>query len=221
MRKRVTAIVFLGSLAATAAAQPGAEITMPPNSRQMGQFPFANNCPTSQRFQVSAAPPAPWLRFEPSTIIVAPGTSFAVQVLVNTSSLHTLGAYRTSLRVVCSSCAGADQPCLQDAKEFPIELTVADVKSPGEFEPTAAPAPPQPAKPEISAPRPVALISPEPPRFTHLPVLAVVGFGLLAAGLITLLLAVRGLSSRAGPAGAARTAGGDMRPESERRELQG
>jgi hypothetical protein len=175
----------------------------------MGQFPFANSCPTIQRFQVTAAPPAPWLRFEPSTANVAPGTSFAVQVLVNTSSLHTLGTYRTSLRVVCASCAGADEPCLQDAKEFPIDLTVANVKSPGEFEPTAAPAPPPPPpKPESAEHRPVALISPEPLRFMHLPVLPMVGFGLLVAGSIVMLLAVRGLSSTAGPAEDGRRASG-------------
>jgi len=204
MRKRVTTIVFLGCLAVTAAAQSGAEITMPPNSRQMGQFPFTNSCPTIQTFQVTAAPPAPWLRFEPSTANVRPDTSFGVQVLVNTSGIGKLGKYRTSLRVVCSSCAGAKEPCLQDAKELPIDLTVANVKSPGEFEPTAEPTPaPPPPKQESAAAGPVALISPEPLRFMHLPVLPMVGFGLLVAGSIAMLLAVRGLSSTAGAAGPA------------------
>jgi len=80
---------------------------------------------------------------------VAPGTSFAVQVLVNyLQSPHAGGTYRTKPEVVCSSCAGTSEPCLQDAKEFPMRLTVANVKIAREFEPTAEPAEPPPPPPQ-------------------------------------------------------------------------
>jgi hypothetical protein len=43
MRKRAT-VVLLWSLAASAAAQERMEVSMPPNSRQVGQCAFANRC---------------------------------------------------------------------------------------------------------------------------------------------------------------------------------
>jgi hypothetical protein len=195
MRRHVTIVVFLGSLAVTAAAQSGAEITMPPDSKQEGLFPFSNSCPSSQTYRVSVQPEAKWLRFEPPAVNVGPDTSFAVRVTANTSGIRNPGTYRTSLRVVCASCSASDPPCLQDAREFPISLTIANVGSPGEFQPTAAPPAPPRATPESTPRLPLALISPDPPRAASLRWIPVVGFGLLVAGSIALVLAVRALST--------------------------
>ncbi len=106
MRKLVTTVAFLGSLAASATAQSGAEITMPPKAEQSGLFPFANKCLTAQTFKISAVPPEDWLRVEPATVGVGPDSSFAVRVTVDTSGNRNLGKYRSSLMVVCTSCCG-------------------------------------------------------------------------------------------------------------------
>jgi hypothetical protein len=196
MCPRVTIAAFLWSLAATASAQSGAEITMPPNARQTGLFPFANICPTAQTFSISAAPPQDWLRPEPPTVEVGADSSFAVRVTVNTAADRSLGKYRSSVVVICTSCAGTEPPCLQDAKELAISLTVASVKAPGEFSPMAAPnvAPPIPATTASAAPR--LIIPTDPPPSKQKRLLPFVALGLLATGAMGGIVALRGLLAR-------------------------
>jgi hypothetical protein len=165
---------------------------MPPNSHQTGQFPFANNCITVQTFKVTAHPQADWLRFEPSTVEVGPETSFSVQVTVSTAGNRTPGRYRSGLMVVCATCAATEPPCLQDAGDFPISLTIADIKTPGGFEPTAAPAP--------AVPQPI-VTPPDPPRLTLERFVPLIGGVLLAAGSVGMLVAVRGLYAGRAPLG--------------------
>src|SRR3984957_20550273 len=192
MRKLVTTVAFLGSLAASATAQSGAEITMPPKAEQSGLFPFANKCLTAQTFKISAVPPEDWLRVEPATVGVGPDSSFAVRVTVDTSGNRNLGKYRSSLMVVCTSCAATEPPCLLDSKEFPISLTIADVKAPGDFAPTAAPggfvptAAPSVPLPAITAEGvlPRSMIQPDPPPSARKRLLLLVALGLLATGVM-------------------------------------
>jgi hypothetical protein len=145
MRKRVVSI-FLRSLAlgflgaVSANAQPGVEISLPPNSHQTGQFTFANSCPTNQRFRVAAQPPAEWLQFDSPAVDVTPGNSFDFRFTVSTFGKIQPGNHRSSLVVVCTSCAGSDPPCLQTAQELPVSLTVGTTRSPGGFENTPSPA---------------------------------------------------------------------------------
>ena len=221
MRKRVTTAAFLWSLAATAGAQSGAEITMPPNATQQGLFPFANSCQTGQTFKISAEPPAEWLRIEPATVNVRPGTSFAVRVTVNTAGNRKLGTYNSSFHVICATCAATDPPCLQDAKEFAISMTVANVRAPGNFTPMAAPSVPPaasvPASPAISEaaiPRPVIPADPPPSMYKRL--LPFVVFGLLATGVMGGIVALRGLF--ASPP--IRRSVGNMGAESERHRVK-
>ena len=215
MRKRVTTAAFLLGLAATAPAQSGAEITMPPNSHQEGLFTFANNCLSGQTYKVTAESPADWLRVVPPTVDVRPDSSFNVRVTVNTPHNLALGKYRGSMTVVCATCAAGEPPCLQDARDFPIGLTVANVKTPGEFQPIAAPeASPLGAATESGRPAPYIPPDPPPPgleRFVPL-----FGGAVLAIGAVGLLLAMRGLSSGR----TERMADGRMRAESERHQVR-
>jgi len=166
---------------------------MPPNSHQTGQFSFPNHCLSGQTFQVRAQPPADWLRFEPSTVEAEPDTSFDVRVTVNTAGNRKPGTYRSGLIVVCATCAASEEPCFQDAREFPIALTIADVKMPGAFEPTAEPAVAvSPAKPGPAAPRPV-IVPQDPPQPTPKRFASLIGGGLMAVGAAGMLVAVHGL----------------------------
>ena len=166
MRKLITIIAFLSSLAATTSAQSGAEITMPPHASQSGLFPFSNKCLTAQTFKISAVPPEDWLRFEPASVGVGADSSFAVRVTVSTSGNRELGKYRSSLMVICTSCAATEPPCLMDAREFAISLTVANVRAPGEFQPMAEPSVPVPAVPPESARSTMPIVQPDPPPTT-------------------------------------------------------
>jgi hypothetical protein len=145
MSKRVVSILlrslalgFLGAVSAN--AQPGVEISLPPNSHQTGQFTFANSCPSNQRFRVTAQPPAEWLQFDFPAVDVTPGNSFDFRFTVSTFGKIQPGNHRSSLLVVCTSCAGSDPPCLQTAQELPVSLTVGTTRSPGGFENTPSPA---------------------------------------------------------------------------------
>jgi hypothetical protein len=192
----VTAIAFLCSLAAHAAVDSGARISMPPNSQRTGRFSFANRCPSNQTFRVTAQPPADWLRFEPATVNAGPHTSFDVRVTVRTSGRATLGAFQSSIRVICASCVASEPPCIEEAAEFPISLTVAQMKAPGDFEPIEVSAPPISAagKP-MAAPKPVGL--PAAPRRAIPRFFLLIAGAILAAGAVVLFLAVRELSSAA------------------------
>jgi hypothetical protein len=214
MRQRVTTAVFLWSLAGTAAAQSGAQVTMPPNSRQTGKFAFPNHCLSGQTFKVTAQPGADWMRFEPSTVDVGPNTSFGVQVTVSTGGNRKPGSYRSALMVVCATCAGANPPCFQEGKEFPISLTVANVKAPGDFEPTAEPQVAVPPMSREPAPMP-AVVSPDPPRRTAGRLVLWIAGALLVAGVLGILFALFALSGRA-----TRIAVGQMGAESERHQVR-
>jgi hypothetical protein len=195
MRIPVTTAAVFWSLAATAAAQSGVQITMPPNARQEGQVPFANNCPTAQTFKVSAEPQTRWLHFEPSTVDVSPNTSFGLRVTLNTAGNLAAGKYRTSLKVVCMTCPATDPPCLQDAKELAIGMTVANVKKTGPFEAMTVAAPaPAPAvftSPETEPPQP--FIPPDEPSTVKRSVAPLIGGIVLVIGAIGILVAVRGM----------------------------
>ena len=155
---------------------------MPANSQQTGRFPLANNCITVQTFTVTAQPEVDWLRFEPSVVEIGPATSFDVQVTVNTAGYRKLGLYRSVLMLVCDTCAATAPPCLQEAREFPISLTIADAETAGELEPTSAPA----------VPRPI-VTQPDPPRQTPQRFVPLIGGALLAAGSVGMFVALRGL----------------------------
>jgi hypothetical protein len=212
MRKLLTASAFLWSLAAS--AQSGAEITMPPHASQSGLFPFANRCLNAQAFKISAVPPEDWLKIEPATVRVGPDTSFAVRVTVNTSANLNLGKYRSSLMVVCTSCAATDPPCLQDAREFPIAMTIANVRAPGEFQPMATPSVPVPARtPEHVR---IPIVPPDPPRSSRNRLLPFVALGLLATGVMVAIVALRGLFAVRATPEVVR----EMRAESERHQVR-
>jgi hypothetical protein len=194
VRKRVTAIAFLCSLTAHAAVDSGARISMPPNSQKTGRFSFVNHCPTNQTFRITAQPPADWLRFEPATVNARPNTSFDVRVTVKTSGRAKLGAFQSGIRVICAGCVASEPPCIEEAAEFPISLTVAEMKAPGDFEPIEVSAAPASATPTV-APKPAGL--PAAPRRAIPRFFLLIGGAILAAGAVVLFLAVRELSSTA------------------------
>lgn len=195
MRKRVTTIAFLCSLTASAAVESGARISMPPNSQQTGRFSFANQCPSNQTFRVNAQPPADWLRFEPAIVNAGPNTSFDVRVTVKTSGGAKPGAFQSSIRVICASCVASEPPCIEEAAEFPIRLTVAEMKAPGDFEPIEASAAPASAAARPAAPNPAA--PPAAPRRAIPRFLLLIAGGILAAAAIVIFLAIRELSATA------------------------
>jgi hypothetical protein len=193
MRRDATTAAILVGLAAGAVAQTGTRITLPPNTRRTGQLPVTNTCPSSQSFKLSAQPPADWLHLQQSTLDVGPNSSFQTRLTVSADN-RALGSYRTAVKVVCISCAASEPPCGLDAKEFPIELTVANVGTPGDFEtipdsPAAVPA----TTPRQTAP-PVRYIPPEEPRPSGNRVFLLVAGGLLTMGLIGAVFALRALS---------------------------
>jgi hypothetical protein len=186
MRIRVT--ILLASLATVTHAQYGAEVTVPPNAHQTGLFPFANSCPTVQMYKISAPPSDDWLRVDPSSVNVGPGTSFAVRVNVNSTGRKP-GAYGSTLSIICATCAATYPPCLQNAKDFAIRMTVANGKAPSEFSPLApTDVPPvnQPAAPEKAQP----IVPREPPQHSSMGYLPWVALTFLVVGLIGAVFAM-------------------------------
>jgi len=213
-RKLFTAALVF-SLAAAAEPQASTTITLPPNTRQTGQFPVANTCPSSQIFKLSAQPPADWLRLQPDTVNVGPYSSSPVQLTVSPAN-RALGSYRSAVKVVCLSCAAGDPPCQLDAREFPIEMTVANVRIPGDFQTIPEPVPAVSAitPPQAALPKPY--IPPEQPKPSGNRVFLPVAGGLLAIGLIGMILAVRALT-------VGRKVGigsGDLSSESQRHQVR-
>jgi hypothetical protein len=215
MRREVTAAAILLGLAAGAGAQTGTRITLRPNTRQTGQFPLANTCSSGQTFNLTTQPPADWLRLEPSTAIVGPNSSFQARLTVSAAN-RALGSYRTAVRVVCMSCAASDPPCPLDAKELPIELTVANVGTPGDFETIPDSPAAVPATTPLQAEQPMPYIPPEAPRPSGKRVFLLVAGGLLAMGLIGGVFALRALTM--GPK--ATIVRGKLSAESERHQVR-
>jgi hypothetical protein len=222
MSKRVTVAISLGCLAAAANAQSGAQITMPPNARQTGLFSFANQCGSAQTYKASAEPPTDWLRLDPATIAAQPDATFGVRVTVHTTDSHQPGSYRSSLKLVCVSCAASDPPCLQVAKDLPIVLTVANVKVPGEFLPMMeAHAPVTVEKTQAAAPQPITPDTPQPitpdtPQPSRPRLLPWVAFGLSAVGVMGAMVAALSMLNRRAKHRTVRVSGA----ESERHQVR-
>lgn len=195
MRHILTISAILGSLAPLAAAQSGAEVTVPAHSQQSRAFPFANICSTVETFKVTAQPETDWLRFEPAMADVQPGTPFVVHLTANSGN-HAPGAYHASMKVLCASCAVSDPPCFQSVTDFPVRMTVANIAFPGEFEPVAGAANPATMSELAAASRPALYIPPAaPPPSSGNTWFAVVGGGLLLVGVSVMVLAISALKS--------------------------
>jgi len=215
MRKEFITATILLSLPAAAAAQTGTRITMPPNSRQTGQFPLTNTCSSSQTFKLSSQPPVDWLRLEPSTVNIAPNSSSQVQVTVSAAN-RALGGYRTAVKMVCMSCAASEPPCLMDAKDSPIELTVANVAKPGDFETIPDSPAAVPATAPHHAAQPIPYIPSEEQRPPANRVFLLVAATLLATGLAGMVFALRSLTvGRKAP-----IVSGELSAESERHQVR-
>ena len=186
MRIRVT--ILLASLATVAHAQYGAEVTVPPNTHQAGLFPFANSCATLQTYKVSIPPADDWMRIEPPTVDVGPGTSFAVRVNVNSTG-RKLGSYDSKLSIICTSCAGSSPPCLQSARDFAIRMNVARVMAPSEFAPIAGTDVPSLTERE-PAETPHPIILEDPPRRPSMGYLPWIALTFLVVGLIGAVFAL-------------------------------
>jgi hypothetical protein len=215
MRRELNTAAILLSLAATAGAQTGVRITLPPNGRQTGEFPVANTCPSGQTFKLSSEPPAAWLRLEPSTVNIAPNSSSQMQVTVSAAN-RAPGSYRTAVKAVCMSCAASDPPCLLGAEEFPIELTVANVAKPSDFETIPDSPAAVPAATPLQTAQPMADIPPEEPRPSGNRAFLLVTGALLAMGLSGAVFAVRALTvGRKAP-----RVSGELSAESERHQVR-
>jgi hypothetical protein len=220
MRYPLAIAAILLGLAATAAAQSGAKVTIPPHSQQSIAFPLANRCPSAETFKVSTQPETDWLRFEPATVDVRSGTSFVVR-LTAISSNHAAGTYRTAVKVICASCAASNPPCFASATEFPVELTVANVAKPGEFEPIADAANPAADTRTAAGSRPVLYIPPDPPPPSGNRWIAAAGGGLLLVGAGVMIFAIRALTSgrKLRPL-IGQTSAGELSAESERHQVR-
>ena len=219
MRHSILIAAMLASLVRIAAAQPGAKVTIPPHSHQSREFPFANICPAVETFKVATEPETDWLRSEPAIIDVQPGATFIVRLTANSGN-HAPGTYRAAVKLMCVSCAASNPPCFQSATEFPVQLTVANVEFPGEFEPITA-ASPSAAYPLTagesttrSHPAPYVPPAPRPPAGSGL--IAVVGGGLLLVGTGVMVLAILALRSNS----KLRPAIGDITAESQRHQVR-
>jgi len=187
---------------------------MPPDSRQTGRFPFLNSCPTAQMFKVSAQPPADWLRFDPATVEAAPGISFILRLMANSGN-RPPGTYRTTVQLICVSCAASNPPCFQNAKELSVELTVANVRMPSEFEPIFdSPAPA--AAPASTAQPPAPYVPPDPPPPSANRLIPVFAGALVVVGALGMVSAVWALSSGR----EVRLVSGRMSVESERHQVR-
>jgi hypothetical protein len=217
MRTGVTIAAMVLGLAAPAAAQSVAKVTLPPHSRQSGQFNFANTCNTGQTFRAAVDPPADWLHFEPGTVDLPPGSSSEIRVAADAGN-HSLGSYRSTLKVYCTSCAGGNPPCFQNVNEFPVELTVANVARASEFTVIASPPPevPSSARADEDRGRPAPFVPSEPAPRRPSWLVPVVGGGVLALGAIGLLLSLRALW----PKRAFSPVDGESAVESERHRVQ-
>jgi hypothetical protein len=219
MRQGVTIAAMVWSLAAPAAAQWGARVTLPPHSRQSGKFHFANGCGNGQTFKASVDPSANWLHFEPATADVPPGSSSEVQVEVDAGN-RALGTYHSTLKVYCATCAASDPPCFQNAMEFALELTVANVAKPSEFAlitpPPREEARPSSARSDGDAGRPTPFVPAEPAPQRPSWFVPVVGGGALAVGAVGLVLSLRALWPKRGFG----PVDGESAVESERHRVQ-
>jgi hypothetical protein len=192
-------LILLGMLPVTAVAQPGMQITMAPNSRQTGRVSFANSCPSAQTFEVAVRPEVDWLRLEPATVDVPANTTFEVHVTINTIADRRPGTRRSTIAMVCASCAASDPPCLQGAADFPVTVTVAGVAMPEAREPPASPPHAVPATPvnpiqsALAAPPPLAAV--RPPAAGLPAFVPIVAGALLVAGTVVSLLAIRALTT--------------------------
>ena len=214
MRHPLAIALILSGLPA-AAAQSGAKVTLPPHSGQSRAFPFANICPSTQTFKVSAQPETDWLRFEPATADVAPGASFLVRLTAHSGD-RAAGTYRAVVKVICATCAAGDPPCFQGASEFPVELTVAKGGTPGEFEPIADVPDPAAAAQASAGSRPIPYIPPDPPPPSGNRWFVVAGGGLLVVGAGVMVFAIYALTSGR----KLRPAAGELNPESERHQVR-
>ena len=215
MRRDVTTAAILLGVAAAAAGQTGTRIAMPPNTRQTGRFPLTNTCTSSQTFKLSSQPPADWMHLEPSTVNIAPNSSSQVQLTVSATN-RALGGYRTAVKMVCMSCAASEPPCLMDGKDFSVELTVANVAKPGDFEtiPDSPAAFPATAPPHAAQPMPYIPSEEQRPPANRFFVL--VAAALLATGLIGAVFALRALTvGRKAP-----IVSGELSAESERHQVR-
>jgi hypothetical protein len=194
MLKIIIRAAFFWSLTASAFAQSGAEITLSPNTRQDGLVPFANSCPTAQTYKVFAEPQEDWLRLEPSNVNVGPNSSFAVRVTANSTD-RKLGTYRSTMMVVCSTCAATDPPCLQSARQFPVAMTVAHTTRVSSFTPMAPETPALPPPPPPAETTRVPLIAPPPaaPPTPNRMLLPYIALAMLVVGLLGAVVALRGL----------------------------
>jgi len=215
MRKPVISAAIVYGIALSAAAQPGARVTLPPGAWQTGQLRFANNCPLAESFQVSVEPPADWLKIEPSTVNVGKDSPFDLQVTVH-SREQALGTYRSAVKVFCSTCASNDPPCLLDATEVPIALTVANVGKPSAFEVIAQPGADPDSPKIVERTRPKVYIPPEPSRSRATVLVPLIGGAVLMVAAVGLFLAWRGLSAKQ----TIRAIEGELAAESERHQVK-
>jgi hypothetical protein len=106
---------------------------------------------------------------------------------------------------------------MQDPREIPLEMTVAGVRTAGEFQPIPEPIPDSPAA--VSAtpdPQPMPYIQPEQPQPSGNRVFLLVAGALLAVGLVGIVFAI--LSLTVGRKG--RVPNGEVSPESERHQVR-
>ena len=193
MSKFIARTAFLWGLTASAFAQSGAEITVAPNARQEGLFPFGNSCPTAETFRIFSEPDEDWLRFEPASVDVGPNTSFAVRIKVNSNSLKP-ATYRSNVMVVCSSCAANTPPCLQSARQFAVAMKVVPGAAATGFVPMAheGPAAPRPAPRSETAPAPLIAPAPAPAQPNRM-LLPYIALAMLGVGLLGAVVALHGL----------------------------
>ena len=193
MLKFIARAAFFWGLTASALAQSGAEITVAPNARQEGLFPFANSCPTAETFKIFAEPEEDWLRFEPASVDVGPNTSFAVRIKVNSNALKP-ATYRSNVMVVCSSCAANTPPCLQSARQFAVAMKVVPGATATGFVPMAheGPAAPRPAPQDHTSPTPLIAPAP-PPAQPNRMLLPYIALAMLGIGLLGAVVALHGL----------------------------
>lgn len=216
MRKHaVSAVVIAGSLAAMAAAQSGARVTLPPNGWQSTQAPFVNHCQDVESYRVSTDPPAEWLRFEPATVNAPSGTAFGVQITARAGK-HALGKYTTSLRAICISCAVTNSPCLQPAQAFPVEMTVANVGIAGAFEPILDTPSRAAAVTRSTIPMPKVYVPPAPAAPAINKYIPAIGGTLLFLAAIGMLVGLRALGSGR----KVHLVSGSMGAESERHQVR-
>ena len=180
MLKVIARAALFWILTASTSGQSGAQFTLPPSSRQEGLVPFANNCPASQTYKISAGPLEHWLGVEPAAVDAGPNSSFAVRKA--SSEALKFGTYRSTVMVVCASCAASEPPCMQSAHA-------------GAFTPAISGTPATPwVAPEAelaSAPLILPALAPQSNNRTRL--FSYIALGMLAIGLLGAVVALHGL----------------------------